>query len=423
MNNNKNKDKLQINLSINVCFTLIAILSSTAFAEIIPPIKPIQNLKATVSTKQCVPIASWIVPGKNTKTSFTEIVSRANQHSVILLGETHINREHHRWQLQVLAALHATRPDMIIGFEMFPRSVQKALDQWIAGELSESDFLHNTKWNSVWGTDASLYLPLFHFARMNRIPMRALNIDHELRKRVSDKGFDSVPENEREGVTRPAPPSPAYLDFLLPIYELHDHKPKPKSKSSKYDPDFLRFVVGQQLWDRAMAQEIKVALDSLGKHKNSLVVGIMGTGHILHGFGVPHQLKDLGVTGITSLIPWDTNKSCKQLTEGYADAVFGLAPQSIETAPPFQRLGIRYEIMVDQSGARVIDVEKASIAEKSGLLAGDIIREIAGISVKETDDIVSVVKRQAPGTWLPLTVQRGEGSIEIIAKFPIIGKK
>lgn len=422
MTNNKNKDKFRINLSINVWFVLIAIASSTAFAEIIPPIKPIQMLKAAVSAKQCVPVANWIVPGKNVKTSFTEITTAANQHSVILLGETHVNREHHRWQLQVLAALHATRPDMIIGFEMFPRSVQKALDQWIAGELSESAFLHKTKWNSVWGTDASLYLPLFHFARMNRIPMRALNIDSELRKRVSEKGFDGVPENEREGVTRPAPPSPAYLDFLLPIYELHDRKHKEQSKSNKYDPDFLRFVVGQQLWDRAMAQEIKGALDSLENRKNPLVVGIMGTGHILHGFGVPHQLKDLGITNLTTLIPWDTNKSCKQLTEGYANAVFGLVPQSIEATPAFQRLGIRYEMMMGQNGARVIDVEKSSIAETAGLLTGDIIHEIAGIIVKETNDIVSVVRRQAPGTWLPLSVKRDMALIEIIAKFPALEK-
>ncbi|HMU65319.1 MAG: ChaN family lipoprotein [Nitrosomonas sp.] len=422
MTNNKNKHKLPLNLSMRVWFALIVILSSNASAEIIPLVKPIQTSRAASSTKQCVPVASWVIPGKNVKTSFTEIASHANQHSVILLGETHVNREHHRWQLQMLAALHTIRPDMIIGFEMFPRSAQKALDQWIAGELSESDFLQKTNWNSVWGTDASLYLPLFHFARMNRIPMRALNIDSELRRRVSEKGFDSVPENEREGVTRPAPPSAAYLDFLLPIYELHDRKHKQQAKSNKYDPDFLRFVVGQQLWDRAMAQEIKAALDLLEKRKNSLVVGIMGTGHILHGFGVPHQLKDLGVNGITTLIPWDTNKSCKQLTDGYADAVFGLTPQNIEAPPSFQRLGIRYEMMVEQGGARVMEVEKASIAESAGLLTGDIIREIAGVAVKDTNDIVTVVKRQAPGTWLPISIERGKELKQIIAKFPALAK-
>ena len=163
-------------------------------------------------------------------------------------------------------------------------------------------------------------------------------------------------------------------------------------------------------------------MDLLEKRKNSLVVGIMGTGHILHGFGVPHQLKDLGVNGITTLIPWDTNKSCKQLTDGYADAVFGLTPQNIEAPPSFQRLGIRYEMMVEQGGARVMEVEKASIAESAGLLTGDIIREIAGVAVKDTNDIVTVVKRQAPGTWLPISIERGKELKQIIAKFPALAK-
>ena len=101
----------------------------------------------------------------------------------------HDNPEHHRWQLQTLAALHAVRPDMVIGFEMFPRRVQKALDQWVAGELSEAQFLAASDWNAVWSTDAKLYLPLFHFARMNRLPMVALNIDTRLRRAGFGEGF------------------------------------------------------------------------------------------------------------------------------------------------------------------------------------------------------------------------------------------
>lgn len=386
-------------------------------AGILPAPKPLARLSN--AAQECVPAANWIIPGKGV-TSLPEIVARAAGQSVVLLGETHVNREHHRWQLQMLAALHAVRPDMVIGFEMFPRRVQKVLDQWVAGELSESAFLRAAEWDTVWRTDASLYLPLFHFARMNRIPMQALNIDTRLRKQVSEKGFDSVPENEREGVTRPAPPSPEYLDFLLPIYELHDRKSKMKKRSTRYDPDFLRFVVGQQLWDRAMAQAIHTALTSSTQEKSPLVVGIMGSGHILHGFGVPHQLKDLGVTKITSLLPWDTDRPCRQLAAGYADAVFGVAPYAVEIAPSRQRLGIRYEIALEAGGARVLQVEKGSIAEAANMLENDIITEIAGLSVKEMGDIIAVVKRHAPGTWLPLKVKRGEDELEIVAKFPAL---
>lgn len=389
-------------------------------AQIIPAHKPKSPISD--SARECVPVAHWIIPGKG-KIVLSDIIARAANQSVILLGETHVNREHHRWQLQMLAALYAVRPDMVIGFEMFPRRIQKVLDQWVAGELSEAAFLKASEWDAVWRTDASLYLPLFHFARMNRIPMRALNIDTQLRKQVAEKGFDSVPEHEREGVTHPAPPSPEYLDFLLPIYESHDRKDKRKGKNNRrYDPDFLRFVIGQQLWDRAMAQEIHEVLNTYGQGKSPLVVGIMGSGHIMYGYGVPYQLKDLGVTKITSLLPWDANKSCQQLVAGYADAVFGVAPFVAETAPQYQRLGIRYEIDSQNRGARVLEVEKDSIAEAADMRKDDIITEIAGLSVMEVGDIMAVIKRQAPGTWLPLRVKRGNDKIELIAKFPALVK-
>ncbi len=366
----------------------------------------------------CAPAGSWTVPGGG-KITEADVIARAAKRSVVLLGEMHDNADHHRWQLQTLAALHAVHPDMVIGFEMFPRRVQKALDQWMAGELSESQFLAASDWNTVWSTDANLYLPLFHFARMNRIPMVALNIDTRLRRAVSTKGFSGIPENEREGVTAPATPSPAYLDYLLPIYAEHERDGKKKGESARDDPDFRRFVESQQLWDRAMAQAIQSALDRPGK---PLVVGIMGSGHIKYGYGVPHQLNDLRITDVGTLLPWSNGGSCGQLVSGLADAVFGIAPSLlVPHEPPRQRLGIRFE-MAQDGGARVLQVEKASIAEVAGIRDSDLISDAAGVPIKRLDDIVSIVKRQAPGTWLPLRLKRGGDTIEIVAKFPAVAK-
>jgi uncharacterized iron-regulated protein len=370
----------------------------------------------------CAPVGSWVVPGGG-KVSETEVIARAAKRSVVLLGEMHDNADHHRWQLQVLAALHAMHPDMVIGFEMFPRRVQKALDQWVAGELSESQFLVASDWNAVWSTDANLYLPLFQFARMNRIPMVALNIDTRLRRAVSAKGLSGVPESEREGVTAPATPSSDYLDYLLPIYSEHERDGKKKGEAARDDPDFRRFVESQQLWDRAMAQAIHAALDRPDRPERSggrpLVVGIMGSGHIKYGYGVPHQLKDLKVTDVGTLLPWNSGSSC---VAGLADAVFGiasLAPVSYE--PPRQRLGIRFEMAADGS-ARVLQVEKGSIAEAAGIRDSDLITEAAGVPIKRLDDIINIVKRQAAGTWLPLKLKRGGDTIEIVAKFPVMPK-
>lgn len=366
----------------------------------------------------CVPLGSWVMPGVG-QVANRDVITHAAKHSVVLLGETHVNADHHRWQLQTLVALHAQRPNMVIGFEMFPRRVQAVLDQWVAGELSEREFLKVVEWGRVWNTDANLYLPLFHFARMNHIPMVALNIETSLRRLVAEKGFDGVPEDKREGLTRPAKPSQAYLDYLLPIYKQHDRKDMNKGDIRSDDADFQRFIAGQQLWDRAMAEMLKEALVTDGDLEKPLVVGVMGSGHVLHGFGVPHQLYDLGVKDVSSLLPWDNNRSCKLLVNGVADAVFGVLPHiSNPFQPEYQRLGIRFEMA--RGGALVLQVEKDSIAEKSNLQDADVILEMAGVPLKNTEDVIGIVKRHAPGTWMPLKVKRDEKEIEIIAKFPAI---
>lgn len=396
------------NRILSLTVLLLSLCWSNAWAAIKPTKKPVPQ--------NCVALGNWIIPGSG-QTTQQEVIARAAKASVVLLGETHINADHHRWQLQTLVALHATRPDMVIGFEMFPRRVQPVLDQWVAGKLSEKEFLRASEWDHVWNTDANLYLPLFHFARMNHIPMRALNIETNLRRQVAEKGFYGVPVEEREGLTRPAEPSQAYVDFLLPIYKQHDRKDKKTGEADHNDPDFRRFIGGQQLWDRAMAQILQQAVaESTGLEK-PLVVGVMGTGHVLHGFGVTHQLHDLGVKNVAALLPWDSDKSCKQLIKGVADAVFGVLPHTSESfRPQFQRLGIRYEM--GRGGAVVLQVEKNSIAEATKLQDSDVILEMAGLPLKNTEDVINIVKRQAPGTWLPLKIQRDNQEMEVIAKFP-----
>jgi uncharacterized iron-regulated protein len=398
------------NRILSLTALLLSLCWSNAWAAITPAKKPVP--------KDCVPLGNWVIPGSG-QTTQQDVISRAAKASVVLLGETHVNADHHRWQLQTLVALHAVRPNMVIGFEMFPRRVQAVLDKWVAGELAEKEFLRASEWDRVWNTDANLYLPLFHFARMNHIPMRALNIESNLRRLVSEKGFYGVSIEQREGLTRPAEPSQAYLDYLFPIYKQHDRKDKQKGEMNQDDPDFRRFISGQQLWDRAMAQVLHRALaESTGSEK-PLVVGVMGAGHVLHGFGVTHQLHDLGVQNVAALLPWDSDKSCKNLVKGVADAVFGVLPNVSESfQPQFQRLGIRFEM--GRGGAVVLQVEKNSIAEAAKLQDSDVILEMAGLPLKNTEDVVTIVKRQAPGTWMPLKIKRDDQEMQIIAKFPLL---
>lgn len=355
----------------------------------------------------CVAIGEWTVPGAG-RVSAADALARATRASVVLLGESHANADHHRWQLQTLAALFALYPRLVLGFEAFPRRVQPVLDRWSAGELNEQEFLDAAEWRRVWGYDASLYLPLFHFARLNRIPMIALNVEREFTDTVGKLGLEGVAVEKREGVRDAAPPSEAYLARLFESYTEHGDKKRTPARS---DPAFRRFVEAQLVWDRAMAQAIA---ERLARDPAALVVGIMGSGHVVHGHGVAHQLQSLGVTRVASLIPWDHNANCRDLVAGLATAVFALPAARPGPEPP--RLGVVVETA--ERGVRISSIASGSVAEAAGLRAGDVLIEIAGTSVKSAAEVRAIVQSVAPGTWLPLKALRQREPLELLAKFP-----
>lgn len=366
----------------------------------------------------CLAAAAWTtLDGARPRSASAPVVLAAMaKKDVVLLGEQHDDEDNHRWQLQVLAALHAQRPDMVIGFEMFPRRAQPVLDRWVAGELTARELLEQSQWETVWKLPAELYLPLFQFARINRIPMVALNVDQKLARLIADKGWDAVPAAEREGVGRAAPASPAYRDFLFEVYGEHAAiHVKDGARPLPTDGAFDRFVESQTAWDRAMAEALARRVAPAAARDRPLVVGVMGSGHIRFGYGVPQQLRDLGVKSVGTLLPVAVGLDCKDLAPGLADAVFAL-PEAARAKPEPPRLGVRLE---EKDGVvRIVDVTAGSLAERTGLKAGDQIVEVAGLPVTRTVRVIASIRTQPAGTWLPLRVKRGDDTLELVVRFP-----
>lgn len=361
----------------------------------------------------------WLTLATAGSLAFPTLLDALAGRSAVMLGETHTSVEDHRWQLHTVAALHGRVPHMVLGFEAFPRRLQPVLDRWVAGELDERGFLEATEWDEVWGFPSSLYMPLFDFARMHRVPMVALNVERALVSRVGREGWDAVPDDAREGVGTPAPASEAYVAALARVYESH-RPPSAATEAEAPAPDetaLRRFVEAQATWDRAMAEAIAAAHARPGR---PLVVAIVGRGHVEYGFGIPHQLADLGLDGAATLVTWPAGRDCAELVlEGgiaVADAVFALAADLPASAAQGPRLGVRLTHADD--GVRIAEVTADSAAAAAGLKAGDIVREAAGRPVGRPGDLVAAVRLQPYGTWLPLTIERDGARLDLIAKFP-----
>jgi uncharacterized iron-regulated protein len=383
--------------------------ASAAYAQH-KPVRP-------ASTATCLSPAQWytLADGEPRPVPARDLLPHIARRDVVLLGEQHDDASHHQWQLQTLAALHLLHPQMVIGFESFPRRVQPALDRWIAGELTVKQFLEQTEWEKVWNFPPELYLPLFQFARVNRIPIIALNVERSLTEAIRKKGWEAVPAEQKEGLSRPAPASEAYLDVLFEVFKEHSRPAQKSPALDKSDPAFRFFVESQITWDRAMAEALARQINTSSEVRRSLIVGVMGSGHVRDGNGVLHQLRDLGVSNVGTLLPVNARLDCTRIKRGLADAVFAL-PDIPRDKAPAPRLGIRLE--ETEGEARLAEVLPGTLAEKTGLQRGDRIVSIAGEPVTKMSTVVAAVRAQPAGTWLPLQINRNGQMLEFVVKFP-----
>lgn len=258
----------------------------------------------------------WWNPAAQAPTSETSVVDALAKENIVLVGEHHANAEHHRWHIDLLKKIQNRHSKIVIGLEMFPRRTQVILDQWVNGIVSETDFIKTVDWPHIWGYDIELYLPLLRYAREHKIPLIALNVDRELIQHIRERGLSGVNATEREGVSLPAKPSRAYVTQLATSFRQHDTEYDSKEAAQLA---FLRFVEQQTFWDRAMAEAL---LNAKNRHADKLIVGIVGSWHLIDKQGIPYQLQSQSNIASKTLVPWDENLDCNELNTTFADFVF-----------------------------------------------------------------------------------------------------
>lgn len=375
----------------------------------------------------CAPVGSWVDPRAGTVMSASDAAARMASASALLLGETHTRADHHIWQAQAASMVLARRERVALGFEMFPASADPALARWSAGETDLETFLDEARWETSWGFGEDIYRPLFELGRLNGLPMHGLNLPRALVSRAGREGWAAIADSE--GVpSRPRAPVEAYRRDLAAVYVQHvarrtagsddEGEAVPSAESVLDDPGFQRFVLAQQLWDRSMAERMAGAL---ADGDIDLIVGFAGSGHLRRGHGIPWQLADLGVSDVVYAVPVDRDEACAGIPEDLADLIFVTAPEPARAAPvataaPPPRLGVI--ITAGDAGVQVESVVPGSVADRARLRGGDVIVEAAGEAVRRPAELREIIGRQAPGTWLPLRVQRAGARFERIAVFP-----
>ena len=187
---------------------------------------------------------------------FEQMLADAGTAEVVFVGEEHDNGSTHRLELAVLEGLTRRRRPLVLGMEMFERDVQQALDDYLSGSSTESEFQASAR---PWPRYATDYRASLEFAREHHIPVVASNVPRRIAADVSKNGLgvlDTIGTDRRlAAADLECPTTGDYYDRFLEAMTEHrgpNTTPLPPDVRARND----RYFLAQCVKDETMGESI-----------------------------------------------------------------------------------------------------------------------------------------------------------------------
>ncbi len=296
----------------------------------------------------------------------SSIIQSLTQAKVIYLGERHDSPGIHEAQYRILKELGRTS-SLAVAMEMFQKPFQKVLDDYLAGKISEREFLEKTEYFKRWGFNYHFYRPIVEFCKKQRIPIIAMNLPKEISQKIARSGMEGLDEEEKKYLPQKLDlGSRLYRQMLRRVYQGHQ---------SDNLQNFDSFFQAQIAWDETMAKSIA---DFLIKHPEKKMIVIVGGGHVAYGYGIPSRVK-------------------RRLTDIRQDIV--LFPETGQIDPleadhflfvPSREEPFTAKLGVMLSGEHKLTVENVvpgSPAAAGGIQKGDVLKAVDGHKIKDIYDL------------------------------------
>lgn len=334
--------------------------------------------------------------GHDTHLSFPQFINEIASNRVVFVGETHDRYDHHLNQLAILKALHQRNPRLAIGVEWFQQPFQPVVNAWLAGKIDENTLLRETGYFDRWRYDYRMLRPVMEYAKVNHLPVIALNAPTELTRKVSRVGLHGLsPQERRQLPMHLTPPNPSYRSRLEKIFAAHGEGGR----------EVDNFMLVQRIWDETMAQNIRRFLQV---NPDWQMLVFSGSGHISNEAGIPDDLARQ-VPGIRLATVLSSDR--QDIQPGEADYFLLTQPLSL---PPTGKLGVWLE---DRNGGlRIGEMPENSAARRAGLRAGDQLTSVNGHAVRNMSDLMLTLAAYKPGQRVKVTIARkGQPGLAVYA--------
>jgi uncharacterized iron-regulated protein len=330
------------------------------------------------------------------------LIDKLADKRVVFVGESHDRYEDHLNQWAIIYGLHAKEKDLAIGMEFFQQPFQQALDDYVAGRITEAELLRRTDYFDRWRFDYRLYRPILRLARDHGLPIVALNLEKEITEKVGDHGIEALSEAERARIPADMDRGDAaYRSRVRSVFDAHPQIREPyreggEGEAEDADARFERFLSVQLLWDEGMADR---AARYLQENPGKMMVILAGAGHLEYGQGIPKRLQRR-IDAPAAIV---LNGTERDLDPQAAD--FLLYPRRV-SLPSAGLLGVRLDTDAKGQGVLVKDFSENSGAKAAGMEEGDRIVKVGETSVAGYADIRIALLDGRPGQRLPVEVLR-----------------
>lgn len=214
------------------------------------------------------------------ETTVAKIADKMGQSNVLVFGEQHDDSIGHLMEQKMLEALYAKyNTHVILAMEMFHRDVQYILDEYLAGQISEKNFIKEAR---AWDTYKADYRATVEFAKEKGLKVIAANTPSRYANMVTRNGLKSLNELSKTVKKNYLPPLP--VDTMKGEY----YERFLEAMGGHSMPG-MNLYQSQNLWDATMSWSIAQALK---KNKGSIVFMMNGRFHSDNHLGFVKRLTD-----------------------------------------------------------------------------------------------------------------------------------
>jgi hypothetical protein len=243
--------------------------------------------------------------------------------------------------------------------------------------------------------------------------MYALNTPREVISNVRRKGIASLsPEDAARMPPRVDVDSADHLTFFKASFEEGD-----ALHGGMSDEAWKGMLAAQATWDASMAFNAVKTLQA-NPDPATIMVVLVGSGHVAYGVGIERQARQWFDGGIASVIPvpvrTDKGVEIARVRASYANFVWGVYP---ERATAFPTLGLSTRAVEGSALHKVIQVEKDTTASAAGFEVGDTLVSMDGHALDAREVLNRLMAGKTWGDGAAFVVKRGEAEVPITAVF------